>query len=89
MRYHRFYTDIPLTLNHAIALPKEASHHCINVLRYKVGADLVLFNGDGFDYKGKIISIGSKRCEIELLDKMSPNNESPQKIHLYQGIARG
>lgn len=89
MRYHRFYTPIKLKLNDTIELPKEASHHCVQVLRYCVGKELVLFNGDGFDYVARITEIEGKRSRVFISQKLTLNNESPLKIHLYQGIARG
>lgn len=89
MRSHRFYSSITLSLSEPILLPKEASHHCIQVLRYKEGDELVLFNGDGFDYLAQISLIEGKTCQVKIMAKISPNNESPLKIHLYQGIARG
>jgi 16S rRNA (uracil1498-N3)-methyltransferase len=89
MRSHRFFSDIELTQGHSFELPKAASHHCVQVLRYKVGAELTLFNGDGFDYIAQITTIDGKRCWVEITSKVDPLNESPLSIHLYQGIARG
>ena len=45
MRTHRFYTNIPLSENLSTELPSEAAHHCAQVLRYKVGDNLTVFNG--------------------------------------------
>lgn len=89
MRQHRFYTDIPLAINQSFDLPKEASHHCLQVLRYQIGAQIVLFNGDGFDYSASIEQINNKQCQVKITESHNPENESPLKIHLYQGIARG
>jgi 16S rRNA (uracil1498-N3)-methyltransferase len=89
MRSHRFYTQLKLSQGDSFELPKEAAHHCIQVLRYKVGAELVLFNGDGFDYIAKISAIEVKKCQVIVLEQCAPENESPLHIHLYQGIARG
>jgi len=89
MRSHRFYSAITLAVADILELPKEASHHCIQVLRYKIGAQLTLFNGDGFDYIAQIKSIEGKRCQVEIIEKTVPQNESPLKIHLFQGVARG
>lgn len=89
MRTHRFYTPCDLQQNQSLILPKEASHHCIQVLRYQVGAELTLFNGDGFNYLAKIQSIENKQCQVDILAKEDPGNESPLSIHLYQGIAKG
>jgi len=89
MRSHRFYTAIDLTIDASIELPPEAAHHCIQVLRYKVGDPLTLFNGDGFDYSATISEINKKQCTVKIAQKNDPKNESPLKIHLLQGIARG
>ncbi len=89
MRSHRFYTPIELSNDLTLELPKEAAHHCIQVLRYSVGKELSLFNGDGFDYLAIITAIEGKNCQVKISDKISPLNESPINIHLFQGIAKG
>ncbi len=89
MRSHRFYTDIELSENTLVNLPSQAAHHCGQVLRYKVGDNLTVFNGDGFDYYATIDRLEKKSCQIKIEKKIDPQNESPLKIHLYQGIARG
>jgi 16S rRNA (uracil1498-N3)-methyltransferase len=89
MRSHRFYTAQELTVGLPTELTKEASHHCLQVLRYQAGASLTLFNGDGFDYEATIESVEGKRCMVQVENKLSPDNESPLRIHLFQGIARG
>ena len=89
MRSHRFFTDIPLGINCQVELPADASHHCAQVLRYKEGDQLTVFNGDGFDYLATIITINKKRCEIDINKQIAVNNESPLTIHLFQGIAKG
>jgi 16S rRNA (uracil1498-N3)-methyltransferase len=89
MRSHRFYSDTDLNQGQSLTLPKEASHHCVHVLRYKAGAQMVLFNGDGFDYNAQIKSIEGKQCLVEIINKVDPQNESQLKVHLFQGIARG
>jgi len=88
MRSHRFYTPIELKRNSSIDLPSEAAHHCAQVLRYRVGDELVLFNGDGFDYLATVEQIEKKHCQAKISSRIDPQNESPLKIHLFQGIAR-
>lgn len=89
MRTHRFYCPIDLTVDEEIQLPKEASHHCVQVLRYNIGDTLSLFNGDGCDYQAQISRIEKKNCWAKLTSKKQLENESPLSIHLFQGIARG
>jgi len=89
MRIHRFFAAIDLSVDATIALPPEAAHHCLQVLRYQTGAELILFNGDGFDYLCQIIEINGKQCQLKVCGKIAVNVESPLQIHLYQGVARG
>lgn len=89
MRTHRFYTPIELKENASIDLPSEAAHHCVQVLRYKVGNELMLFNGDGFDYLATVEQIEKKCCQVKISYRIDPKNESSLNIHLFQGIARG
>jgi len=89
MRSHRFYAPIELKKNTSTDLPAEAAHHCAQVLRYRVGDELVLFNGDGFDYLATVEQIEKKRCQVIISNRTEPQNESPLNIHLFQGIARG
>ena len=89
MRTHRFFVNSKLSLDEDLALPKPAAHHCIQVLRYSLGAQLRLFNGDGFDYLCEITSIEGKNATVKIQQKIELNNESPLKLHLYQCVAKG
>jgi len=89
MRTHRFYTPIDLKENISVELPADATHHCTQVLRYKIGDHLTVFNGDGFNYSATIDNIEKKHCQIKISTRTNPENESPLKINLVQGIARG
>ena len=89
MRVHRFFVNIELSQSDICFLPADAAHHCTQVLRYKLGQPLILFNGDGFNYHAQIHSLDKKTCQVTINGKFSPDNESPLKIHLFQGIAKG
>ena len=84
---HRFYHSNPLGLNQIITLDEFASHHALRVMRVKVDDFLILFNGDGFDYKGRVSDINKKTINVEILSKEKNNNESPININLFQSIS--
>src|SRR5690606_6004642 len=48
-----------------------------------------LFNGDGHDYDARIIAAGKRSGEVEVTGRRAVDNESPLRIVLVQGIARG
>ena len=84
---HRFYHSNPLDLNQIIILDEFASHHALRVMRVKVDDFLILFNGDGFEYRGRISDINKKTINVEILSKEKNNSESPININLFQSIS--
>jgi len=84
---HRFYHSNPLDLNQIIILDEFSSHHALRVMRVKVDDYLILFNGDGFEYRGRVSDINKKTINIEILSKEKNNNESPININLFQSIS--
>ena len=84
---HRFYHSNPLDLNQIIILDEFSSHHALRVMRVKVDDFIILFNGDGFEYRGRVRDINKKTINIEILYKEKNNNESPININLFQSIS--
>lgn len=85
----RACVDAPLAVGARIALPEDAAGHLVRVLRLGVGDACVLFNGDGNDYDARIASISKKSVEADIGSAREVRNESPLRIVLVQGIARG
>lgn len=89
MRMTRCFIDLELKLNQDLILPEAIGNHLIRVLRYKVGDNFHLFNGNGLNYQTEIINIEKKFVRVRVCSEQQCHNESPLKIHLYQSIARG
>lgn len=88
MRIPRIYTPLTLQADSTISLDVGASVHIRDVLRLKLKAKIVLFNGNGWDYAGEIVSQTKKKLEISILDSYQLDNESPQHIQLLQPLCR-
>ena len=89
MRVTRVHVDTPLSTGASIALPEAAAAHLVRVLRLQPGDACVLFNGDGNDYDACINSVGKRSVEATVVGARAMDNESPLRITLVQGIARG
>lgn len=89
MRSIRHYLQLPLAEASVIALPEGAVAHLVRVLRLEVGDDIVLFNGDGFDYPSRLLTVGRKSAEALVTGRVAVDRESPLRATLAQGIARG
>ena len=88
MRITRLYHPTPLTCGETTHLDTDASNHLIRVLRTKIGATVVLFNGDGFDYSGRVQNIDAKKTSVLVESKIEVSNESNLSITLIQGLSR-
>jgi 16S rRNA (uracil1498-N3)-methyltransferase len=55
MRLSRLFVDRTLAVEQAIILPKESAHYLLNVLRLRVGREVILFNGKGGEYVARLI----------------------------------
>ena len=51
------------------ALDAEQAHHCIDVMRQKVGDHLSVFNGEGVEAKARITAIERDEVKFEILAK--------------------
>ncbi|WNO60781.1 16S rRNA (uracil(1498)-N(3))-methyltransferase [Rheinheimera sp. MMS21-TC3] len=89
MRIPRIYHSSSIELQQAFHLDDEAANHVGRVLRMPINSELVLFNGDGYNYQAKITAIDKKQIIVTANAKQDNPVESPLKIHLGQGISRG
>ncbi len=85
----RIYQAMSLSSPAVIELDQKASHHVARVLRLQVNEPLIIFNGQGGEYRGTIVEINKKHVTVKLETYDARNAESPLKIYLAQGISRG
>jgi len=89
MRMTRVHVDMPLAAGSEMPLPEHAAAHLSRVLRLAVGDPCVLFNGDGHDYPGRIVTVGKREVRVAIEAAIAVDLESPLHLGLLQGIARG
>jgi 16S rRNA (uracil1498-N3)-methyltransferase len=89
VRTTRTWIDAPLAPGATVELPEAASLHLLRVLRLAVGDRCVLFNGDGNDYPAVLRGNARRIAAFEVLAVEPVHNESPLRLELVQGIARG
>lgn len=89
MRVIRAFVDRPLAVGATVDLPEDAAAHLVRVLRLREGDACVLFNGDGFDHDARLVAAGKRGATAEIVTTRAVDLESPLRIILVQGIARG
>lgn len=89
MQIPRIYHPHAIPMDTPFQLEESAAHHVATVLRLKPDHPVVLFNGDGNEYSGKIIHTERRRVTVEADACLSLSKESPLPIHLGQGVSKG
>lgn len=89
MRLPRIFVEGPLVAAQQMELPAAASQHLLAVLRLRVGAPLVVFDGRGGEHPASLVAAGRGSARIEVGEHRAVERESPLAVTLLQGLARG
>ena len=89
MRISRIYTEQLLKQQSQIKLIGQQAHYLSKVLRLKANASLILFNGDGYDYKSLVTDIDKHSITLDIQESAVANSESPLHSILGLGLSRG
>lgn len=78
-------TQEKLSPDRQVVLSPEEANHLVRVMRQKVGAEAILFDGRGEEYESQIVSIQKDRVELRIL--RSRPSEPPASIPLTIAVA--
>ena len=89
MKLHRFFIAPQMFSGRfAIINDAEIAKQISKVLRLQPGDEIMLLDGDGFEYITRIVKVGSKEVQAEILKRHVNGNEPLLKIALYQSIIK-
>ena len=89
MRLNRVYVEGPLLSGKRVKLEGSAASHITRVLRLRVGAALILFDGAGGEYEASIDKAHGGEVIVAVGAQQAIERESPLKLTLAQGVSRG
>ncbi|MEP7314524.1 MAG: 16S rRNA (uracil(1498)-N(3))-methyltransferase [Pseudomonadota bacterium] len=89
MRLNRVYIAVALAGTTELQLPRDTASHLTRVLRLDVGDELRAFDGLGGEYTATLTGVDRQGARIRLEEHHAIERESPLRITLLQGIARG
>ena len=88
MKPRRFFVEgEPLKPGERLVTGKRA-HHLTRVLRSGVGEPVVLFDGSGREFPGKILEVGRQLIRFEVGPGKRVDRESPLNLMLALGLSR-
>lgn len=88
MRSTRLFFEGELHDARTLTLGADASNHLIRVLRSTTGTQVILFNGDGYDYHCTTLDEHPKHTAVQIDTRSRNNSESSIHITLLQGVSR-
>ena len=89
MRTPRVYVDVALEAGSERSRPAAVAEHLARVLRVGPGDAVVLFNGDGRDFAGRLLAVGRRDTRVLVEDAGEPEPDPPLRLQLAIGISRG
>jgi 16S rRNA (uracil1498-N3)-methyltransferase len=81
----RFFCPGPLVPGATVDLPEALAHH-LHVVRQQAGTELLLFNGEGGQYRATLDDIGKKRASATIIAHEAVEVELPYRITLAQAL---
>src|SRR6476646_9582732 len=66
-----------------IGLDPPQAHYLINVLRCKTGDDVLLFNGEDGEWRGRLSAATKKRASVALAEQTRPQIRGPDLYYLF------
>ena len=85
---HRFYLDSSAIQNNSVYFPNDISSQIKRVLRLRIGDEVIVFNGDGVDYKVILEVVDTKTSIGSVVSTVNSLKEPEIFITLYQALLR-
>ena len=87
MSYRFFHAQPPTDTGFKLA--GDQAHHAINVMRYQLGDQIVIFDGQGTEYDAQIESLTKKQLTARLLATRQLNRSVSRSITIVVALPKG
>jgi 16S rRNA (uracil1498-N3)-methyltransferase len=84
----RFFAYKGQLENNSFIIDGADANHIANVLRHKVGDEIVICDGEGTDYYCTLSEVDKKRVVADITGREATASEPNIKITLYQGLPK-
>lgn len=84
----RYFVSSPITGDRA-RLTDDEARHLAQAMRAKPGAEVVVFDGGGGEWRGRVVSIERNAVEVELLEHRGDDRESAIALTLAVALPKG
>ena len=85
---HRFFVPVDQIIDDQTALTGSDAQHALRVLRLERGSVVLLCDGQGYMYDGKVVALEKDRVVLSLYNKRPMESEPNVRVTLYQGLPK-
>ena len=85
----RFYIETPIGNAQTAELLEAEAHHLAKVMRVQIGAEILVFDGQGSEFTAKVTAISKAKVTVEILARQEVNRESPVDLTLAVALPKG
>ena len=85
---HRLFVKSPLFPNAEVELDSAQAHYLINVLRCKVGDEVLLFNARDGEWRGGLSAASKKKASVTVGEETRPQIGGPDLHYLFAPLKR-
>ena len=89
MKYKRYYVDQLVVEGSDVMIEGDEFVHLVSVMRSRIGDNVTLFNGDGFDYYGTLTNIAKKYAVVHVHERRDGIGEHKKHVTLFQALVKG
>ena len=82
MSLPRFFVRAELSQGQTLNVPKDVSHHLLNVLRLKPGDEVIIFNGKGGEFHAELLTVSKKYAAVCLVGHHDINRTASIDVDL-------
>ena len=85
----RFLITEPIQSGENIELGADRAHYLSKVMRHKPGDVIACFDGNGTAFDAQLVSVGSKRCTVQITHKAPLAPQPSIQLHLGISLIKG
>lgn len=83
----RIFVEVPLAAGSLVELPEAQAHHAAHVLRLREQEPLILFDGSGGEWHGRVASVGKRTVSVAVEAHHPIEREAPVAMTLVQALS--
>jgi 16S rRNA (uracil1498-N3)-methyltransferase len=85
----RYFVEPHLFSDHDVTIVGDDVHHIVNVMRSRIGDEIVVCDGLGRVACARLVSFTDKQVTAEIIELLAARSELPIRVTIGQGLPKG